>query len=163
MRYFAYATISSSDHSRHSSQRLLMSQSKPLQAMQTVCRSADFLLILLGQEEHFRRPSTGVSTEESDDEGGTGGTGGVNPGSSNENSLITENTKKAMMRGNREPKTKFAAPPPSQKIRKSHYVCMYVYIYIYKAKAQKSHERDRGPGPGPGGPQLGPVGPRLKG
>ena len=71
-----------------------MSQSKPLQAMQTVCRSADFLLILLGQEEHFRQPSTGVSTEESDDEGGTGGTGGVNLGSSNENSLITENTKK---------------------------------------------------------------------
>ena len=40
-----------------------------------------------------RRPSTGVSTEDID-EGVTGGTGGVNPGSSNENSLITENTKK---------------------------------------------------------------------
>ena len=38
---------------------------------------------------HLRRPSTGVSTEDSDDEGGTGGTGGANPGSSNEYSLIT--------------------------------------------------------------------------
>ena len=60
----------------------------------------------------MRRPSTGVSTEDSDDEGGTGGTGGVNPGSSNENSLITENTKKAMTKEDREPKTKFTAPPP---------------------------------------------------
>ena len=72
----------------------------------------------------MRRPSTGVSTEDSDDEGGTGGSGGVNPGSSNENSLITENTKKAMMKEDREPKTKFNAPPPlfHCKIRKSHYV-----------------------------------------
>ena len=44
-------------------QRLFISQSKPRQVMHTVCRSADFLLILLGQEEHFRRPSTGVSTK----------------------------------------------------------------------------------------------------
>ena len=41
----------------------------------------------------MRQPSTGVSIEDSD-EGGTGGTGGVNPGSSNEYSLITENTKR---------------------------------------------------------------------
>ena len=122
--------ISSSDHSRHSSQRLFKSQSNPRQEIHTVCRSADFLLILLGQEEHFRRQSTGVSAEESDDDGGTGGIGGVNPGSSKENSLITENTKKAMMRENREPKTKFSAPPPfSLKIRKSHYV-LYIYIFI---------------------------------
>ena len=94
LRYFAYAIISSSDHSKHSSQRLFKSQSKPRQEIHTVCRSADFLLILLGQEEHFRRPSTGVSTEESDEIGGTGGIGGVNPGSSKLNSLITENTKK---------------------------------------------------------------------
>ena len=59
----------------------------------------------------MRRPSTGVSTEDID-EGVTGGTGGVNPGSSNEYSLITENTKKAMMKEDREPKTKFTAPPP---------------------------------------------------
>ena len=59
----------------------------------------------------MRRPSTGVSTEDID-EGVTGGTGGVNPGSSNEYSLITENTKKAMMREDREPKTKFTPPPP---------------------------------------------------
>ena len=43
---------------------------------------------------HLRRPSTGVSTEDSDDEGGTGGTGGANPGSSNEYSLITVKHKK---------------------------------------------------------------------
>ena len=84
LRYFAYLRISSSDHSRHSSQRQSISQSKPRQETQTVCRSADFLLILLGQDEHFRRPSTGASTDDSDDEGRTGGTGGVNPGSSNE-------------------------------------------------------------------------------
>ena len=89
LRYFAYLITSSSDYSRHSSQRLLRSQSNPRQAIQRVCRSADFLLILLGQDLHLRRPSTGVSTEDSDDEGGTGGTGGANPGSSNEYSLIT--------------------------------------------------------------------------
>ena len=52
------------------------------------------LLILLGQDEHLRRPSTGVSTDDSDDEGGTGGTWGANPGSSNEYSLITVKHKK---------------------------------------------------------------------
>ena len=82
LRYFAYLITSSSDHSRHSSQRLLRSQSNPRQVIQRVCRSADFLLILLGQDIHLRRPSTGVSTEDSDDEGGTGGNGGANPGSS---------------------------------------------------------------------------------
>ena len=78
LRYFAYLIISSSDHST--------SQSNPRHETQTVCRSADFLLILLGQEEHFRRPSVRASTDE---EGRTGGTGGINPGSSNEYSLIT--------------------------------------------------------------------------
>ena len=87
-------------------------------------------------ENTKRRPSTGVSTEDID-EGDTGGTGGVNPVSSNEKPLITENTKKAMMKENRELKTKFAAPPPySQKIRKSHYVfILYIYydiIHKYK-------------------------------
>ena len=81
---FAYLEISSSDHSRHSSQRALISQSKPRHCTQIVWRSADFLLILLGQDEHLRRPSDGVSTEDSDEEGGAGGTGGKNPGSSNE-------------------------------------------------------------------------------
>ena len=39
---------------------------------------------------HLRRPSDGASTEESEEEGGTGTgvTGGLNPGSSNEYSLI---------------------------------------------------------------------------
>ena len=94
LRYFAYLITSSSDHSRHSSQRLLRSQSNPRQVIQRVLRSADFLLILLGQDIHLRQPSTGVSTEDSDDEGGTGGTGGANPGSSNEYSLITVKHKK---------------------------------------------------------------------
>ena len=84
LRYFAYLEISSSDHSRHSSQRALTSQSKPRHCTQIVWRSADFLLILLGHDEHLRRPSDGVSTDDSDDEGGAGGTGGKNPGSSNE-------------------------------------------------------------------------------
>ena len=82
----------------------------------------------------MRRPSTEVSTEDSDNEGGTGGTGGVSPGSSNENSLITENTKKAMMKEDREPKTKFTAPPPLLfhcKIRKSHYVFICI-IHEYE-------------------------------
>ena len=104
LRYFAYLIISSSDHPRHSSQRQSTSQSKPRQETQTVCRSADFLLILLGQDEHFRRPSTGASTDDSDDEGRTGGTGGINPGSSNEYSLITvKHIKKAMKEEDREP------------------------------------------------------------
>ena len=66
--------------------------------------------------------------------GDTGGTGGVNPGSSNEKSLITENTKKAMMKGNREPKTKFTAPPPlfHRKIHKLHYVYIYDIIHKYE-------------------------------
>ena len=84
LRYFVYLEISSSDHSRHSSQRALISQSKPRHCTQIVWRSADFLLILLGHDEHLRRPSDGVSTDDSDDEGGAGGTGGKNPGSSNE-------------------------------------------------------------------------------
>ena len=75
----------------------------------------------------MRRPSTGISTEDSDYEGGTGGTGGVNPGSSNENSLITENTKKAMMKENREPKTKFTAPPPFFTVK---YVNRTTYLYV---------------------------------
>ena len=104
LRYFAYLIISSSDHSRHSSQRQSTSQSKPRHETQTVCRSADFLLILLGQDEHFRRPSTGASTDDSDDEGRTGGTGGINPESSNECSLITvKHIKKAMKEEDREP------------------------------------------------------------
>ena len=80
-------------------------------------------------ENTKRRPATGVSTEDTD-EGDTGVTGGVNLVSSNEKPLTTENTKKAMMKENRELKTKFAAPPPpySQKIRKSHYVFIIIYI-----------------------------------
>ena len=89
LRYSAYLIISSSDHSRHTSQRQSTSQSNPRHETQTVCRSADFLPILLGQEEHNRRPSVGASTDDSDEEGRTGGTGGINPGSSKEYSLIT--------------------------------------------------------------------------
>ena len=39
----------------------------------------------------------------------------------------------SMMKENREPK--FTAPPPppfSQKIRKTHYVCIYIYDIIHK-------------------------------
>ena len=39
--------------------------------------------------------------------------------------------KKSMMKESREPK--FTAPPPfSQKIRKTHYVCIYIYDIIHK-------------------------------
>ena len=40
--------------------------------------------------------------------------------------------KMSMMKENREPK--FTAPPPpfSQKIRKTHYVCIYIYDIIHK-------------------------------
>ena len=103
LRYFAYLRISSSDHSRHSSQRQSISQSKPRQETQIVCRSADFLLILLGQDEHFRRPSTGASDDE-------GGTGGVNPGSPNEYSLITVKHIKRPWRRKTENR-KLSSPP----------------------------------------------------
>ena len=58
-------------------------------------------------ENTKRRRSTGVSTEEND--------------------VITENTKMAVMKENREPK--FTAPPLFTEIRKTHYVCIYIYIY----------------------------------
>ena len=70
----------------------------------------------------------GVSTEDSD-EGGTGGTGGVNPGSSKEYSLNTENTKKAMMKEDREPKTKFTAPlPPPFTVKYVNRSTYYIHI-----------------------------------
>ena len=62
-----------------------------LRILEIVWRSVDFLLILLGQEEHLRRPSVGALMDDSDEEGGAGGTGGKNHGSSNEYSLITVN------------------------------------------------------------------------
>ena len=76
---------------------------------------------------HLRRPSTGVSTEDSDDEGGTGGTGGANPCSSNEYSLITVNHKKGHDGGGQRTKTKFTAHALFHcKIRKLHYVFKYI-------------------------------------
>ena len=74
----------------------------------------------------MRRPSTGVSTEDTDDEGGTGGTGGVNPGSPNDIHSSLENTKKSMMKEDREPKIKFT-PPPFFTVK---YVKCTTYLYV---------------------------------
>ena len=71
----------------------------------------------------MKSSSTNATSTEDIDKGETGGTGGVNPGSSNEKSLVPENTKKGHDEGEQRTENYSLAPPLFHcKIRKSHYV-----------------------------------------